>query len=162
MRLPTRVRYAVRAVAELAERAKAGPVPVKDLARAQGISPKYAKQLMNQLQRNGIVQGHPGLGGGYTLPRSPEEITVLDVYRAMGETVELAPCVGRRASCKRLPACAAGSMWVELSAALEKQLRSVTIDQLAARGRTSAGEGSTSIRARARRPPKGRKSHDIP
>jgi Rrf2 family protein len=162
MRLPTRVRYAVRAMAELAERGQDGPVPVKDLARAQGISPKYAKQLMNQLQRGGIVRGHPGLGGGYTLPRSPGEITVLDVYRAMGETVDLAPCVARRSSCKRLPTCAAGTMWVELSAALEKHLRSVTIDQLAARGRASAAKGPTSARVSSPRPPKGRKSDDIP
>jgi Rrf2 family cysteine metabolism transcriptional repressor len=162
MRLPTRVRYAVRAVAELAERGESGPVPVKDLARAQGISPKYAKQLMSRLQRKGIVRGHPGLRGGYTLPRSPAEITVLDVYRAMGETVDLAPCVAKRSSCKRLSTCAAGSMWVDLSAALEKQLRSVTIDQLAVSGRTSEANRSTSVRACTRRPPKGRNSDDIP
>lgn len=152
MRLPTRVRYAVRAVAELAERAEAGPVPVRDLARAQGISPKYAKQLMNRLQRRGIVRGHPGLRGGYTLPRSPGEITVLDIYHAMGETVSLAPCAARRSTCKRLPTCAAGSMWVDLSAALEEHLRSVTIDQLAARGLALAAGGP----ARRRRAARGR------
>jgi Rrf2 family protein len=83
MRLPTRVRYAVRAIVELAERQATGPVSVRALAEAQGISSKYGKQLLNRLQKAGIVKGFPGLRGGYVLARKPEAISVLDVCMAM-------------------------------------------------------------------------------
>jgi len=136
MRLPTRVRYAVRAVVELAGRGDRGPVPVKDLAEAQQIPPKYVKQLMNTLQRKGIVNGHPGQGGGYTLGGNSKDVTVLDVYRAMGETLDLAPCIREETCCRRQPTCAVGNLWADLGEALEKHLGSVTINDLVLRGRT--------------------------
>lgn len=138
MRLPTSVRYAVRAVVELASRGGCGPVPVKDLAAAQGISPKYVKQLLNKLQRKGIVKGHPGQGGGYTLGCDSVGTTVLDVYRAMDETLDLVPCIRGSAYCSRRPTCAVGGLWADVGEALEKQMRSVTINDLVLRGRAMA------------------------
>lgn len=135
MRMPTRVRYAVRAVVELASREARGPVPVKDLAAAQEISPKYVKQLLNKLQRKGIVRGYPGQGGGYTLAAGPAGLTVLDVYRAMGESLDLVPCIKGSAYCHRRPTCAVGGLWAGVGEALEKQMGSVTINDLVLRGR---------------------------
>lgn len=138
MRMPTRVRYAVRAVVELAGRETRGPVPVKDLAAAQGMSPKYVKQILNKLQKKSIVKGHPGQGGGYTLVGNPAGMTVLDVYRAMEETLDLVPCAGTGAHCSRRPTCAVGDLWAEAGDALEKHLGSITIADLVLRGRAMA------------------------
>jgi len=154
MKLPARVRYAVRAMVELAARSGQGPVPVKVLAEAQGLSPKYVKQLMSRLHRENLVTGRRGNTGGYLLARDAEKITALDIHRAMGEGLSLAPCVGGVA-CRLRPICSAGRLWTELSATLAKQMGSVTIGQLAARGSALASKSSPSgkpgSRAKARR-----------
>jgi Rrf2 family cysteine metabolism transcriptional repressor len=130
MKLPTKVRYAVRAVVELAGRETEDPVPVSSLAKAQGISSKYGKQLLNRLKRAGIVKGYPGVHGGYTLNREPDHISLYDIYNALEESFDLAPCVKPRSGCKREDICTAKSVWVELRHLLEKELRSITIEDL--------------------------------
>lgn len=130
MRVPTRVRYALRAVVEIAERNSDVPVPIRDFARAQGISTKYAKQLMNHLGKAGIVRGYRGVGGGYALARSPDNITVFDIYDALKEDVHLAPCVRDDVSCEREDSCAARDFWSGMSRVLIRELRSTSIGDL--------------------------------
>jgi len=130
MKVPTRVRYALRAVVEIAERESNVPVPIRDFARAQGISTKYAKQLMNHLGRAGIVQGFRGVGGGYALARDPEEITVYDIYSALNEDVTLAPCVSQDDICARMDSCAAKDFWTGMSGLLLTELKTTTIGDL--------------------------------
>jgi len=139
MRVPTRVRYALRAVVEIAERDSSVPVPIRDFARAQGISTKYAKQLMNHLGKAGIVKGYRGVGGGYALARDPYDITVFDIYSALSEDVNLAPCVNIDVSCERKGSCAAGDFWTGMSRVLVRELRSTTIGGLLEKMKTSHG-----------------------
>ena len=141
MKLPTKIRYAVRAVVELAEREGLSPVPVKTIAEAQEVSAKYAKQLMNRLQKAGIVRGYPGIHGGYVLAQDAGTISVYDIYRAMGVSLDLAPCVGREVHCAREEECSASRVWKRLRRALEKTLREVTIEQLAAEERSLRAGG---------------------
>jgi len=130
MKLPTKVRYAVRTVAELARRGSSSPVPVKSLAKSQGISSKYGKQLMNRLKRAGIVKGFPGVHGGYALNRKPQQISLLDIYQALDVSFDLAPCVSSRPRCRRQSRCVARPVWTELKEMLEKELKSITISDL--------------------------------
>jgi Rrf2 family protein len=130
MKLPTKVRYAVRAVIELAERDRGTPVPVKSIAEAQGISAKYVKQLMNRLQKSGIVRGHPGIHGGYTLGLAPEDISLLDIYTALDVSVILVPCLRDDTVCDREEKCSARGVWKTLSEGLEKTLRETLVSQL--------------------------------
>jgi Rrf2 family protein len=141
MKLPTKIRYAVRAVVELAEREDMAPVPVKSIAEAQEVSPKYAKQLMNRLQKAGIVRGYPGIHGGYVLAQDPGSISVYDIYCAMGVGLDLAPCVGRNKHCAREEECSASKVWKRLKSALEKTLRGVSVAQLAAEERSLRAGG---------------------
>jgi Rrf2 family protein len=130
MKVPTRVRYALRAVVEIAERDSDVPVPIRDFAKAQGISTKYAKQLMNHLGKAGIVRGYRGVGGGYALARDPNDITVFDIYNALKEDVHLAPCVRMDVDCDREDTCAAKEFWAGMSKTLVRELRSTTIGDL--------------------------------
>jgi Rrf2 family protein len=132
MKLPTKIRYAVRAVVELAERDEEIPVPVKDISAAQGISAKYVKQLMNRLQRAGIVKGHPGIHGGYTLARDAHYISLYDIYQALDVSLVLVPCVGSQPHCDRMDVCSAREVWKRLHDALENTLKDTSVGQLAA------------------------------
>jgi Rrf2 family protein len=132
VKLPTKIRYAVRALVELADRHAADPVPVKTLAEAQGMSAKYVKQLMNKLQRAGLVRGHPGIHGGYTMSRNADDITLYDIYKAVEVSLDLVPCIGDDAAgCEREQECSARTVWLRLTDALEGTLKRTTVAELA-------------------------------
>jgi len=130
MKLPTKIRYAVRAVVELAGRDQSSPTPVKDLARAQELSAKYVKQLMNRLQRAGIVKGHPGIHGGYTLAMKPEDITLHNIYKALDVSLVLVPCVASPPNCDRIDGCSARVVWKRLYDSLEDTLKQTSVGDL--------------------------------
>ena len=71
--------YAVRALAELARRGDAAPVPIGDLARARDIPVQFLEGLFATLRRAGILQSQRGVKGGYSFARPPGEVTLLEV-----------------------------------------------------------------------------------
>ena len=75
--------YAVRATAELASAAGAKPVKAEQIARVQGIPVKFLLNILTELRHAGIVRSHRGAGGGYTLARRPQEVTLAEVIRAV-------------------------------------------------------------------------------
>ena len=73
MVISSKGRYALRVMVDLAEHGGDGYVSMRDVARRQEISDKYAGQIMSLLSRAGLVSGVTGKGGGYRLTRKPEE-----------------------------------------------------------------------------------------
>lgn len=87
MKLSTKGRYAMVALADLAT---AGPDTLTSLAaiaRRQDISLPYLEQLFVKLRRAGLVESARGPGGGYRLARTPDDIRVSEVLQAVDETV---------------------------------------------------------------------------
>jgi Rrf2 family protein len=144
MKLPTKIRYAVRAVVELADRDDASPVPVKDISEAQRMSAKYVKQLMNRLQRAGLVKGYPGIHGGYTLAKDAGDISLYDIYQALDISLVLVPCVGTPPECDRIEVCSARMVWKRLHDSLEQTLKDTSVKELAKceRSLREGGKGS--------------------
>jgi len=105
MKISTKGRYAVSALIEIALSKDKGPVTLSDLAAMQGISLSYAEQLFAGLRNQKLVKGTRGPGGGFILARTPEEITIAEIIRAVydneaGNTGTLTNSVGQRsASC---------------------------------------------------------------
>lgn len=64
MHLTTKSRYAVRAMLDLATNAQGQPISRAEIASRQGISADYVAQLFGLLQKEGLVQGIKGPGGG--------------------------------------------------------------------------------------------------
>lgn len=74
MVISSKGRYALRVMVDLAEHGGDGYVSMRDVARRQEISDKYAGQIMTLLSRAGLVDGVTGKGGGYRLTRRPEGV----------------------------------------------------------------------------------------
>lgn len=87
MKLSTKGRYAMIALADLALARSDGLVPLADISRRQDISLPYLEQLFVKLRRAGLVESTRGPGGGYRLARSPDSIRILDIMEAVDETV---------------------------------------------------------------------------
>ena len=83
LRFPTRGRYALRAMVDLAQHAGGQPVPRHDIAARQEISADYAAQLFRCLQPAELVQGVKGPGGGYLLTHDASRISVGEIVRTV-------------------------------------------------------------------------------
>lgn len=87
MKLSTKGRYAMVALADLALQPDGALSPLSEVSARQSISLPYLEQLFVKLRRAGLVVSVRGPGGGYRLARSAAEIRVVDIFAAVDETV---------------------------------------------------------------------------
>jgi len=120
MKLSTKGRYAVTALADIALNGGAQPVTLAEIAERQDISVAYLEQLFVRLRRAGIVESVRGPGGGYLLARPASELRVSDVMTAVDERLNAMGCNGRweaEGGCgKSQEACLTHNLWEQLSA----------------------------------------------
>ena len=84
MKVSAKSDYAVRALLELAQAGGGdGPVKGERLAQGQDIPLKFLENILIDLRHAGIVRSQRGAEGGYWLARSPDEIYVGEVIRAV-------------------------------------------------------------------------------
>ena len=97
MRLSTKGRYAVMAMADLARNSQGAQraVSLSDIASRQEISLSYLEQLFGRLRRGGLVVSVRGPGGGYRLARPAEETTVAEIVLAVDEPIRATRCAGQ-------------------------------------------------------------------
>lgn len=129
MRLTTKGRYAVTAVLDLAFHQEKGPVSLAAISERQDISLSYLEQLFAKLRRNNIVNSTRGPGGGYTLQRNAEEISVSDIILAVDETVKMAGC-GDSEACQGDYQCLTHDLWQELSNEIKGFLDGISLAEV--------------------------------
>lgn len=130
MKLSTKGRYAVMAMADLASReAKAGPVALCEIAESQEISLSYLEQLFAKLRKGGLVVSVRGPGGGYRLSRAPGELRVADIILAVDEPISATRCKpGSPKGCTGTNArCLTHDLWEELGRQIHVFLASVSL-----------------------------------
>ncbi|AHD09620.1 Fe-S cluster assembly transcriptional regulator IscR [Phaeobacter gallaeciensis] len=88
MKLSTKGRYAMVALADIALQPEDSLVVLGDISKRQDISLPYLEQLFVKLRRSGLVVSVRGPGGGYRLAQQPSDIRVVDVLSAVDETVD--------------------------------------------------------------------------
>ncbi|MEM1352247.1 MAG: Rrf2 family transcriptional regulator [Pseudomonadota bacterium] len=88
MKLSTKGRYAMVALADIALQPPDKLVSLGDIAQRQSISLPYLEQLFVKLRRADLVTSVRGPGGGYRLSRAASEIRVVDILAAVDETVD--------------------------------------------------------------------------
>jgi len=137
MRLTSKGRYAVMAMADLALHGGGDhAVPLQAVAQRQEISLSYLEQLFARMRKAGLVAGVRGPGGGYRLARPASETTIADIIAAVDEPIKatrceegsLKSCLGRRGR------CIAHGLWLEMGVRIQSFLAAVTLaDVLAQR-----------------------------
>src|SRR5512138_5976 len=105
MRISTKGRYGLRAMIELAVNHGGRPVPINAIAANQAISLKYLHAILALLRKAKLVRSARGRAGGYLLARSPAEITVGQIVRALEGPVAVVECVKDRRHCPRSAIC---------------------------------------------------------
>lgn len=132
MRLSTKGRYGVRAMFDLTMHRSAGPISVKNISQRQGISINYLEQIFNQLGRAGLIQSVRGPGGGFILSRTPGEIKILDIIKALKEPIAPVACVDDKDpdQCERIDTCVTRLLWKRLGERIRKVLENASLEDL--------------------------------
>ena len=92
MKLNSKARYAVMALADLAKNNTKEPTSLTEISLRQGISIDYLEQLFLKLRKNNLVQSARGPSGGYVLSKPPGEIKLLSIISAVDEKVRTVKC----------------------------------------------------------------------
>jgi Rrf2 family iron-sulfur cluster assembly transcriptional regulator len=134
MRLTTKGRFAVTAMIDLALRQDKGPVTLSAISQRQEISLSYLEQLFGKLRRHEIVESVRGPGGGYTLARKAQDITVADIIIAVDEPLDATQCGGKEnchgADREQGSRCMTHDLWATLNAKMVEYLDSVSLKDL--------------------------------
>ena len=129
MRLTTKGRFAVTAMLDLALRHGKGPVTLAGISERQDISLSYLEQLFGKLRRHHLVDSVRGPGGGYTLAKSLDTVSVADIIRAVDEPVDATQCGGKE-NCHDEHRCMTHDLWTSLNKKIYEYLDSVTLAEL--------------------------------
>ena len=129
MRLTTKGRFAVTAMVDLATQGGSAPVTLAGISERQKISLSYLEQLFGKLRRHELVESTRGPGGGYSLGRKAEEITVADIIVAVDEPIKATRCKSEssKGCLGRTGRCLTHDLWEELGRQIEVFLESVTL-----------------------------------
>lgn len=129
MRLSTKGRYAVMAMADLARRENEAvrAVALADIAARQEISLSYLEQLFARLRRKGLVKSARGPGGGYRLAREAADTTIAEIVHAVDEPLRATRCTDAKGCMIRGERCLTHDLWADLGDKIEDYLASVSL-----------------------------------
>ena len=116
MKLNTRCRYAVMALADIATFNRQNPVSLRDVSLRQNISLVYLEQIFSKLKRNNIVKSIRGSSGGYILNKEPEHIKLSNIFLAVNEQVKTVQCKkeSKKGCNGKLTKCITHYLWDDL------------------------------------------------
>ena len=116
MKLTSKGRYAVMAMADLAKRSTIQPISLTEISLSQGIPISFLEQIFLKLKRNNLVQSSRGPSGGYLLTKLPEEIKLLSIIKAVDEKVKTVGCKkeSKRGCTGKSIKCITHDLWDDL------------------------------------------------
>ena len=143
MRLTTRGRFAVTAMIDLGLREHRGPVALAAISERQKISLSYLEQLFGKLRRHALVDSTRGPGGGYTLARPAQQVSVAQIIAAVDEPLDATQCGGKENCGDDDQRCMTHDLWAQLNLRMTEYLDSVSLHDLVEKQRLEAGRTST-------------------
>ena len=132
MKLTSKGRYAVMAMADLAKNYVKEPINLTEISLRQGISIDYLEQLFSKLRKNNLVQSTRGPSGGYLLSKPPDEIKLLSIISAVDEKIKTVKC--RKESKKgcngKSIKCITHNLWDDLENHINKFFENNTLNDI--------------------------------
>jgi len=133
MKLTSKGRYAVMALADLAKFNSVNPVSLRDISLRQGISLNFLEQIFLKLKKNNIVKSTRGTNGGYILSKDPAQIKLASILNAVDEEVKTVQCKKElKKGCNgKNSKCITHNLWDELESHInyffeQKNLKDLT------------------------------------
>tara|TARA_R110002167_G_scaffold7040_24_gene33292 strand:+ start:597 stop:1061 length:465 start_codon:yes stop_codon:yes gene_type:complete len=133
MRLSTKGRYAVMAMADLARNGTDRAVSLAEIATRQEISLSYLEQLFARLRKSGLVKSVRGPGGGYRLAKGAHETVVAEIVFAVDEPIRATRCSGQASPKGCMMAgerCITHNLWEDLGDEIHRFLAQVSLEDV--------------------------------
>ena len=140
VKVSTRGDYASRALLSLALREDVSPTSVRDIAERTGLPQPYLEQILLALKGAGLVRSKRGVGGGYVLARTPEQITLGQIVSA-GDGPIVAGDFGpphQNGACDHEGQCVLLAVWADVGEHMRHHLDSFTLEDMVLRARGDA------------------------
>ena len=132
MKLTSKGRYAVMAMADLAKYNVKKPTSLAEISLRQGISISYLEQLFLKLRKNNLVQSTRGPSGGYVLSKPPDEIKLLSIIRAVDEKIKTVKCKkeSKKGCNGKSIKCITHNLWDDLETHINKFFEDNTLNDV--------------------------------
>ena len=132
MKLTSKGRYAVMALADLANFNSVYPVPLRDISLRQGISVDFLEQIFSKLKKNNIVKSIRGINGGYILNKNPVEIKLANILNAVDEKVKTLQCKkeSKKGCNSKTSKCITHNLWDDLEKHINGFFESKNLNEL--------------------------------
>jgi len=132
MKLTTRGRYAVMAMADLALFKGKGPTSLTDISLRQNISLAYLEQIFIKLKNNNLVKSTRGAHGGYVLDKPADEIKILNIISAVDEEVKMLNCKkeSKKGCNNKSSKCITHNLWDQLDQHINNFFEKVKLQDL--------------------------------
>jgi len=132
MKLTSKGRYAVMAMADLAKNNVKEPISLTEISLRQGISIAYLEQLFLKLRKNNLVQSSRGPSGGYVLSKPPGEIKLLSIINAVDEKIKTVKCKkeSKKGCNGKSIKCITHNLWDDLEAHINKFFENNTLNDI--------------------------------
>jgi len=130
IRISTKGKYGARLMVQLAINYGNGPMLLKDIAEKENLSVRYLEHLIPPLKSARLIHSIRGARGGYTLAKTPVEITLKDIIRALEGPLSPSECVESPEVCDRSGFCITRDIWVELEKTISATLAMHTLADL--------------------------------
>jgi len=135
MKLTTKGRYAVMAMADLATNESLKPVSLNEISVRQNISLSYLEQLFLKLKNNHLVKSVRGPQGGYMLDKKAKDIKLSSIIFAVDEEVKTLNCKkdSKKGCDGRSVKCITHYLWDDLEKHINSFFESKSLNELVAK-----------------------------
>ena len=135
MKLTTKGRYAVMAMADLASYSKNKPVSLSEISTRQNISLAYLEQLFIHLKNKKLVKSIRGVKGGYALDRPASEIKLSNIFHAVNEEIKTLNCKkeSKKGCNHKSIKCITHNLWDKLDNHINGFFENVKLEELVKR-----------------------------
>ena len=135
MKLTTKGRYAVMAMADLAMFKDKGPISLTDISLRQNISLAYLEQIFIKLKNNNLVKSVRGAKGGYVLEISPDDIKISNIISAVDEEIKTLNCKkeSKKGCNNKSSKCITHNLWDQLDQHINSFFEKVKLQDLVKR-----------------------------
>ena len=132
MKLTTKGRYAVMAMADLASNTHFQPISLTEIAQRQNISLAYLEQIFIKLKKNNLVKSSRGANGGYILDKSASDIKLSNIIFAVDEEIKMLNCKKHsKKSCNNKSVkCITHNLWADLDRHINSFFEKVKLEDL--------------------------------
>ncbi len=137
MQLNKKTEYAILGTLYLAGRPQKGFIKIAEISKKGNLPKALMLKIFNKLVQHQILKSKPGINGGFTLNKSPKEISLLDIIKIFETSSHICHCTSKTC-CVSAPLCGIGTIWREAEQDINKIFQNISLDTLIKKTRNTS------------------------